>query len=350
MYRSIRPASCSLKAAISVIRASPLFQRALCSTPLGCKSKGTPAAVPLRSKTIRIQVLPERITDIIVPVRYVSAFVCTAALFSAFTVPLLAQEPPAGRGRGGRGGGGLLAQAGAADKQVVDPAAADRGKKIYIAECITCHGSTARGAQNGPDLVRSLVVLHDRYGDTLGPFLKKGHPTQSTPSANLTKEQVLDVSHFLHLKVEDTLRTSPLFHVQNILTGDPKAGEAYFNGAGRCNTCHSVTGDLKGYASKYDPVDIQQRFLFPRPGFGRNVKRVTATVTAGKAAPVTGVLDHIDDFSVSVREADGTYRSFMRGPAVTVKIDDPYLRHAQLLDEYTDKDIHNITAYLETLK
>jgi len=292
--------------------------------------------------------------DIIVPVRNVSAFLSAAVVLTAASALLLAQAPAPGRGPGrGRGGdGGLLAQAGSADKQIVDPEAAERGKKTYIAECITCHGASARGGQNGSDLVRSLVVLHDRYGSTLGPFLKKGHPTQSTPSANFTEAQVLDLSHFIHARVNDTLRTSPNFHVQNILTGDPKAGQAYFNGEGKCNTCHSVTGDLKGYASKYDPVDIQQRFLFPRPGIGRgaNTKRVMVTVTAGGAPPVTGVLDRIDDFNVSLREADGTYRSWVRGPSVKVKIDDPYAAHAELLDRYTDKNIHDLTAYLETLK
>lgn len=246
----------------------------------------------------------------------------------------------------------MLAQAGASDKQIVDPEAADRGKKIYIAECITCHGSTARGGPNGADLVRSLVVLHDRYGSELGPFLKKGHPTQSTPSANFTAAQVADLSHFVHQRLNDTLRTSPTFHAQNVLTGDPKAGEAFFNGAGKCNTCHSPAGDLKGFGAKYDAIDAQQRFLFPRPGIGRgaSIKRVMVTVTPPSGAAVTGVLDRIDDFNVSLRDAAGEYHSWVRSPAVKVKIDDPYQAHAELLDQYTDKNMHDITAYLETLK
>jgi cytochrome c oxidase cbb3-type subunit III len=284
----------------------------------------------------------------------VNAFARCAAAILLTTVSLSGQgAPPNGRGPGRRGGdGGLLAQAGSADKQIVDPEAADRGKKIYIAECITCHGATARGGQSGPDLVRSLVILHDRYGSTIGPFLKKGHQTQSTPSAKFTTAQVQDLSHFLHARVEDTLRTSPTFHAQNVLTGDPKAGEAYFNGEGKCNTCHSPTGDLKGFGAKYDAIDIQQRFLFPRPGIGRgaNIKRVMVTVTPPSGPAVTGVLDRIDDFTVSLREANGDYRSFTRTPSLKVKVDDPYLPHAQLLDRYTDKNMHDLTAYLETLK
>lgn len=291
---------------------------------------------------------------IIVPVTLVNVFARTIALILLAAPGLAAQPPaPAGRGPGRRGGdGGLLAQAGSSDKHTVDPEAADRGKKIYIAECITCHGASARGGPNGADLVRSIVVLHDRYGSTLGPFLTKGHPTQSTPSANLTKAQLEDLSHFIHQRVDDTLRTSPTFHAQNILTGDPKAGEAYFNGAGKCSGCHSATGDLKGFGSKYDAIDAQQRFLFPRPGIGRGsgVKRVMVTVTPPSGPAVTGVLDRIDDFNVSLRDAEGEYRSWARSAAVKVSINDPYLTHAQLLDQYTDKNIHDLTAYLETLK
>jgi cytochrome c oxidase cbb3-type subunit 3 len=277
----------------------------------------------------------------------------TAALAAVVALGLSAQAPPGRGGPGrGRGGGGLLAEAGAADKHVVDPAAADRGKKTYIAECITCHGGSARGTTSGPDLVRSLVVLHDRYGSELGPFLKKGHPTQSTPSANFTKAQIEDLSHFIHQRVGDTLRGSPIFHSQNVLTGDPKAGQAYFNGAGGCSGCHSPTGDLAGIGSRLDPIDMQQRFLFPKPiGFApRGSKPVTVTVTPPSGPPVSGVLDKIDDFNVSLRDSEGQYHAWTRNPSLKVEVKDPYAVHAELLDKYTDKNMHDVVAYLETLK
>ena len=141
----------------------------------------------------------------------------------------------------GRGPGPL--GAGAADSHVVDDAGAERGKSVYIAECITCHGVKARGGdsslprnQQGADLIRSLIVLRDRYGSGIGPFLAKGHPLQSgRPASALKAEQVADLAHFLHQKVYNTLRTGSELQIQNVLTGDPKAGAAYFNGAGKCN-------------------------------------------------------------------------------------------------------------------
>jgi len=254
-------------------------------------------------------------------------------------------------------GAGLMG-AGANDKHVVDLAAADRGKTIYIAECVTCHGPKARGADRGADLVRSVTILHDRYGDTLGPFLQKGHPMQSgKSSASLSKAQVEDLSHFLHQRVYDTLRSGPYSKVLNVVTGDAKAGEAYFNGAGHCNSCHSSTGDLAHIASKYDPPTLQQRFVFPQTiGFGRGASGVAktkptmVTVTPGSGPAVTGVLVALDDFTVALRDEAGDYRSWDRSPDLKIEKKDPYAAHIELLEQYTDKNIHDVVAYLETLK
>jgi cytochrome c oxidase cbb3-type subunit 3 len=266
---------------------------------------------------------------------------------------------PGGPGRGRAGG------AGPNDMQIVDPAAADRGRTVYIAECITCHGPKARGAgdgvpenQKGPDLVRSLTVLHDRYGNQVGLFLKKGHPMQSgRASASLTTAEVADLSHFLHQKLNDTLRSGPYSQIQNVLTGDASAGAAYFNGAGKCSGCHSPTGDLAGIAKRFDPPTLQQQFVFPRGRGGRGgrgpvtpSRPVTVTVTAPSGAAVSGVLIALDDFNVSLRDSSGDYKSWKRTPGLKVETHDPYQAHIDLLDRYTDKNIHDVVAYLETLK
>jgi mono/diheme cytochrome c family protein len=247
----------------------------------------------------------------------------------------------------------MLDQAGANDKQVVDEEAAARGKTVYIAQCITCHGTKARGGERGADLVRSLVVLHDRYGSTIGPFLVKGHPEGK--SITLTQDQIVDLSHFLHQQVGNTLRTGPYNRVLDILVGDPKEGKAFFDGPGKCSQCHSTTGDLAHIASKYDPPVLQLKVVFPQTAaFGRRSssnsrKPVTVTVTTPTES-VTGILDEIDDFNVSLHDDSGQYRSFQRGPGVKVERHDPYAGHVALLDEYTDKDIHDVVAYLETFK
>jgi cytochrome c oxidase cbb3-type subunit III len=279
-------------------------------------------------------------------------------------VDYLSKNLPPRTGTAGAGGVGFIG-AGPDDAHVVDGEAAERGKSVYVAECVTCHGNKGRGGpdslpppQRGADLVRSLVVIKDRYGASIGAFLKKGHPMQSgKPSASMEGAQVIDLAHFLHLKVTDTLRSGPYSKPIDVLTGNVKAGETFFNGGGGCNKCHSPTGDMKGVGAKYDPVTLQQKFLFPRTfGFGRGQrgvtgpKLVTVTVTPAGGASVSGVLVHLDDFNVALRDPGGEYYSWRRSASLKVEKNDPYAAHIELLDKYTDKNMHDIVAYLETLK
>jgi mono/diheme cytochrome c family protein len=232
-------------------------------------------------------------------------------------------------------------QAGPYVRQEVDPAASDRGKRVYTQFCINCHGALAKGTEQGPDLIRSPLVLRDRLGDQIGPALKK----LANHKADLTNPQVADLTHFLKDQVEATAKNRNPEHPPNVLTGNLEAGRAYFNGAGKCGTCHSPTGDLTGIGRKYVPVELQQRFLFPRRS-----KPVQVTVTPAGGPPVTGSLERVDDFSVALRDAAGEYRAFTRGPTVKVDVDDPLATHNQMLDSYTDQDIHNVVRYLESLK
>jgi hypothetical protein len=201
------------------------------------------------------------------------------------------------------------------------------------------------------------MVLHDRYGDQIGSFLLKDHPLQSgRPASSLTAQQIGDIAHFLHQAVYFTLRGGPDLKIQNILTGDPNAGAAYFNGEGRCNTCHSPTGDLAGIGNKYDPPTLQTKFLFPRTvGIARNGARstpkpVTVTVTQVNGQTLEGTLIRLDDFFVSLRDAQGDHRTVRIVPGVKVVKNDPAAVHIEMLDKYTDKNIHDVVAYLESLK
>jgi cytochrome c oxidase cbb3-type subunit III len=251
---------------------------------------------------------------------------------------------------------------GPADRPAVDPAAADRGRKVWVSECITCHGTQARGTDTAPSLIRSLVILRDRYGSQLGPFLKKGHPTQSgTPSAALAEAQVVDLTHFLRQRIEDTLRGSTAFTEGNILTGDPAAGAAYFNGDGKCATCHTEkTNSLAGISSRLSgPVDVQQRMLFPGGRGGRSGRggaggasptAVTVTLTPVSGASMSGVLVEMDDLFVTFRDESGSIRVVRRVPGLEIVKNDPLEAHHQLLDRISDKNIHDLVAYLETMK
>lgn len=266
-------------------------------------------------------------------------------------------------GYGLTAGPGRGLSAGPNDKPLVDPKASEMGKPLYARECLACHGADARGTPAGPNLVRSLTVLHDRYGSVLGQYLRASHPPvpiagsggpRTAPTFEaLTNTQVLLLSHFLRDRVNDTLRGAPMFKAGNVLTGNAAAGAEYFKSEGGCAQCHSPTGDLAGIGKRLEPVDLQQRFLFPSNAVRRQSTKapvVTVTVTTGSGETLSGPLERMDDFNVSFRDAAGSYRTVRLTPATRVVKDDPFTAHVQLLSRITDKNIHDVVAYLETLK
>jgi cytochrome c oxidase cbb3-type subunit III len=231
----------------------------------------------------------------------------------------------------------LLAQPGPSARPKPDSAGADRGKRLYLQYCINCHGTLAQGTEEGPDLIRSVAVLRDRGGNELGPALKRlsGHKT------DFAAEDVNDLMQFLKQRVEYTAQNRNAAKPPNVLTGNPDTGRTWFIGAGGCTACHSISSDFAGIGRRYDPVTIQQRFLFPR------TRPIAVKVTP---PGITGTLDRIDDFSVSLRDAAGEHRNFERSLGIDVKLDDPLSWHHELLDRITDAEIHNVVTYLETLK
>jgi cytochrome c oxidase cbb3-type subunit III len=229
----------------------------------------------------------------------------------------------------------------------------ERGKKQFSAACGFCHGATAKGGDGGPDLIRSEVVLDDEKGNRIGPVIRGGRPDKGMPAFDLTNDQIQDIAAFLAGSIKQAMDRGK-YEILNIVTGDAKAGQAYFNGAGKCGACHSVTGDLKGLAGKYDPVTIQGKFLMPRTARGYDAKgkgATRATVTAPGAKPVEGRVVRIDDFFISIETREGEYLSFTRrGDVPKVEVRDPLQAHYDMLTKYTDRDMHNLTAYLVTLK
>jgi mono/diheme cytochrome c family protein len=226
-----------------------------------------------------------------------------------------------------------------------DPVAAARGEKLYEPNCAFCHGQKGRGAE-GPSLVRSTVVLHDEKGELIGPVIAQGRADRGMPAfARFTPEQLHDLAEYLHMQVE-LVANRGTYKRLNIVTGDPKAGEAYFRGAGGCQSCHSATGDLAHIASKYTQADqLQNRFVWP----GAQQPPAKVTVTLGSGESIHGTLKRMDDFDVSLYDTSGAYRSWPRRE-VEVKVEDRLAGHRKLLERYTDADIHNLTAWLVTLK
>lgn len=224
--------------------------------------------------------------------------------------------------------------------------AVKRGQKLFVANCSFCHGPDGAG-KTGPDLLRSPLVNHDEGGKQVGVVVHAGRGNgKMPPFPSLTDDEISDIAAFLHYQINSVVARFS-YKIQGLLTGDPKAGEAYFNGDGKCSTCHSPTGDLAGIAKKFQPPDLQHLFIagedddHPVP--------VPVTVTSASGEAISGTLEHLDEFNVSLRDSDGRYYSWLRD-GVKVEVHDPLAAHHALLHKLTDTDIHNILAYLETLK
>jgi mono/diheme cytochrome c family protein len=298
-------------------------------------------------------------------------------------------------GRGGRGGG-----AGAAAPQApaiplvsrtppVDAALSAAGRALWTAHCITCHGTNARGTDSGPNLIRTETVNYDRAtperpgtGQVLGPYLKKGHQTQSgKPISQFTDAEITQLAQFLSEKVNETMRGSPTYVVlnENVLTGDPKAGEAFFKGAGGCTKCHNdKERSLAGIGARYTTAQqLQARVLFPGPagggrggrgGRGRGAAAPAAVSTAGAEipkpdplAPVTTItrpgqkpinvwtVDE-DAFFLTYRDAEGVTATIRKTPDVKITVTNPMQWHLDFAERLEDDVMHNLTAYLWSLK
>jgi cytochrome c oxidase cbb3-type subunit 3 len=263
------------------------------------------------------------------------------------------QQPASPGGRGGTGGAPRGREEVYPLRPLADPAAVERGKALYGVNCQFCHGADTRGGDTGPSLLRSGIVLDDQHGELIAPVVRAGRP--GMPKFTLSDDQIADVAAFVHTfkaAGRDESRLVP----PSIIVGDAKAGETFFDA--KCASCHSPAGDLRSIATKIaDPRLLQQTWLMPGSGAGRGVpppvqlKPTTVTVTLPSGEKVDGVLDRIDDFTVALTTESGGRRSFAtNGEAPKIEIHDPLQSHKDLLRVYTDADIHNVTAYLVTLK
>lgn len=223
------------------------------------------------------------------------------------------------------------------------------GRTVFAAHCGFCHGRDTAGGETGPDLTRSTLVAEDVRGDKIGPLLRTGRPDRGMPASTLSGADLAALVAYIHdqkSRAESQEGGRRTVSAADLDTGDAAAGQRYFEGAGGCTNCHSVSGDLAGVAARLKGLTLLQRMLYPQtlPG-DRGAARVTVTLASGET--VTGRLASRDEFTLSLYDATGQYRAWQAG-SVKAVIDNPRDAHAALLDRYTDKQIHDVLAYLQS--
>jgi cytochrome c oxidase cbb3-type subunit III len=276
-----------------------------------------------------------------------------AALYAQNAAP---PQPPAaveqGRGRGNPSPAAQRPPQTAKTQQY--PADQVRaGEPLFSSQCGFCHGRDAAGGESGPDLTRSAVVAEDVRGNKIGPVARNGRVDKGMPAFNLPARDLTAIVAFIHdqkTKAESEQGGRRTVELADFQTGDAEAGKQYFNSTGGCAKCHSATGDLAGIAKKREGLVLLQRMLFPVAGRGGPAPApATVSVTLSSGQTISGKLAYRDEFLIALTDAAGWYRSWPTNQ-VTFTVNNPLDAHAAQLGKYTDDDMHNVLAYLQTLK
>ncbi len=281
----------------------------------------------------------------------------------AFCVTLVCAATMFAQGGGGRGASGGLppVQLAGGRLRIYPQEASTRGLASYNTNCGYCHGERAKGGKSGPDLITSDVSLHDDDGVGFAAYLK-GDAHQKAVKLALPQDTVYDIAAYIHSRIiVAAINRGGDIHLDEIAkAGDAKAGEAYFKGAGGCTKCHAVDGNLKGVGAKYDVATLQDRIVMPARGRGGrgaapsatpDSTTITATVTLANGQVFKGIPIRNTDFDVTLRLADGTTKTWARDNGVPkVELTDPLAGHFEIMKKLKDSDMHNLTAYLATMK
>ena len=242
------------------------------------------------------------------------------------------QAPAEAAGNGAKGGEGSdIAEAGGA---------------LFHQHCAFCHGRDAMGGETGPDLTQSKLVLSDTTGEQIAAVIREGRPNNKMPGFNFSPQEMRGVIAFIHAR-EAAAKAHPGGRrgvvPADLQTGSAQAGKKYFEGAGGCTKCHSATGDLAGVANRYQGLQLEEHMLYPKDA------KSAVTVTLPSGDKVSGTLAYRDEFTIALRDGNGIYRSWPIGRA-KFTVESPADAHAEQLPKYSDDDIHNLMAYLQTLK
>jgi mono/diheme cytochrome c family protein len=251
-------------------------------------------------------------------------------------------------GRGAQASPASMPPPANAAAQSYPPEQVRAGQPLFSAHCGFCHGRDAMGGETGPDLTRAASVAADVRGNTIGPIVRNGRVDKGMPAFSLGDADIAAIVAFIH---DRTLNAASLtggrraVEVADLQTGNAEAGKRYF--AGACSRCHSPTGDFAGLAKRLEGLTLLQRMLYPSGAAAAARAKVTVTRPSGEI--VAGTLAYRDEFTIALTDPSGAYHAFPVG-RVKFIVDDPLQAHVEQLGKYTDADMHNVLAYLQTLR
>lgn len=269
-----------------------------------------------------------------------------------FAIPVPAQQ--AVSGRSGPPPQSPAARRPPATKSAQSYSAADiqAGESQFISQCGFCHGRDAQGGESGPDLTRSLLAAEDVRGDKLGPLILSGRPAEGMPAFSLPPADISALVAFIHdakSRTESANGNRRSVDIEDLQTGNAEAGKKYFNGQGGCSKCHSLSGLFANVGSRFQGLALLQRMLYPRNRGPRTPSGLPLATVTAQGRTISGGLTYRDEFSITLIDSEGWSHSFALA-TIKLKLDDPLQAHADQLGKYSDEEMHNVFAFLQTLK
>jgi mono/diheme cytochrome c family protein len=241
--------------------------------------------------------------------------------------------------------------------RATDAAAVERGRALFVTRygCASCHAADIRGTDRGNSLLRSIAVMQDANGELIGRAVRASR-THAGRFSSLTEAQLYDISQFT--KSFRNIGTGPVEILKPVFptAGDAVAGRAFF--VANCASCHAVTAGQTSPALNLAGVgagagtngletrNLQQRWLNPTTN-----KPTMAVVTLANGQRLEGRANSLDELQLVMTLADGTTRTIERdGDSPRIQMTYPLAFHAELPPKLTDKQIHDVTGYLVSLK
>ena len=222
----------------------------------------------------------------------------------------------------------------------------ENGGNLFLQNCAFCHGKDAGGGESGPDLTRSKLVEGDKKGEAIGAVVRNGRTEKGMPRFSLGDADILSLVAFVHSQQDKAMSqtgTRKGVDESDLKTGDVAAGRLYFEGTGGCTKCHTASGDLAGVATRFTGLKLEEQMLYPTDA------KQTVTVKTATGQTLNGPLAYEDEFTIGMRDGFGTYHSWPVS-AITFHVDNPAMAHVTAMSKYTDDDVHNVLAYIQTLK
>ena len=238
--------------------------------------------------------------------------------------------------------------------QSYEPALVEAGRVRFAANCGFCHGRDTAGGTGGSDLTRSAVVAADVRGDRIGEVVRSGRAEVGMPAfPALADDDFAAIVAFIHdqkTQAESATGGRRSVEVADLQTGNARAGQRYFER--HCSACHSANDDLADIGAQLEGLTLMRRMLYPGSE-GRSAapppRRPDVSVTMRDGQTFTGRIAYRDEFTIALTDDAGRYRSWPAA-GVSIEVDDPLEAHVDQLAVYTDDDIHDVFAYLQTLR